>query len=84
MSAAVGLRIKRRGGEVSCSRIIFRVRFLVNEKGSDVRVFVDGHQTVSAKFLVLRVVLQGHVRLEEPIEQLFLLVLGAYAAQRSC
>jgi hypothetical protein len=56
----------------------------VNEKGSDVCAFVDGHQTVSAKFLVLRIVLEGHVRLEEPIQQLLLLVLGMYAAQSSC
>ena len=56
----------------------------MNEKGSDVCAFVDGRRTVSAKFLVLRIVLQRHVRLEKPIEQFFLLVLSAYAAQRSC
>jgi hypothetical protein len=63
---------------------MFRVRLLVNVKRPDVRVFVDGRRTVSAKFLILRIVLQRHVRLEEPIEQFFLLVLSAYAAQSSC
>ena len=56
----------------------------MNEKGANVCAFVDRRGTVSAKFLVLHIVLQGHVRLEEPIDQLFLLVLGVYAAQRSC
>src|SRR4029077_15829312 len=83
-SATVGLRIKLRSREISCSGIIFRARFLVNEKRSDVCAFVDGCRTVSTKFLVLRIILQRHVRLEKPIDQLFLLVLGAYAAQSSC
>ena len=72
-STAVSLRIKLRGGEVSCSREIFRARFLVNVKGSDICTFIDGRRTVSGKFLVLRIVLQRHVRLDKPIDQFFLL-----------
>jgi hypothetical protein len=59
------------------------VRFLVNVKRPDACTFVDGHRAVPGKFLVLRIVLQRHVRLEKPIEQFFLLVLSAYAAQSS-
>ena len=55
----------------------------MNEKGPDVCAFVDGHQTVPNKLLVLRIVLQGHVGLEKPIHQFFLLVLSSYAAQSS-
>jgi hypothetical protein len=40
----------------------------VNEKGSDICTFIDGRRTISAKFLVLRIVLQRHVRLEKPID----------------
>jgi hypothetical protein len=57
---------------------------VVNEKRSDVCAFVDGYRTISAKFLVLRIILQTHVRLEKPIEQFFLLVLSVYTAQASC
>ena len=60
------------------------MRFLMNEKRADVCAFIDGRRTVRNKFLVLRVVLQRHVRLEKPIDQLFFLVLGVYPAQSSC
>ena len=83
-SAAVGLRIKLGGGEVSCPRITFRARFLVNVKRSDACTFVDGHRTVPNKFLVLRIILQRHVRLEKAIEQFFLLVLSAGTTKSSC
>ena len=82
-SAAVGLGIKLRCREVSFSAKILRARFLMNEERPDVCAFIDGRRTVSSKFLVLRIVLQRHVRLEKPIEQFFLLVLSAYAAQSS-
>ena len=82
-SAAVGLRIKLRCGEIPCSRIIFRVRFLVNVKRPDACTFVDGHRAVPGKFLVLRIVLQRHVRLEKPIDQFFFLVLSAGATKSS-
>ena len=47
-------------------------------------MFVDRCRTVAAEFLVLRVILQRHIRLEKPIDQFFLLVLTVYAARRSC
>ena len=56
----------------------------MKEKRPDVCAFVDGHRTVSAKFLVLRIVLQRHIRLEKPIDQFLLLILSVYAAQSSC
>jgi hypothetical protein len=56
----------------------------VNVKRPDACTFVDGRRTVLDKFLVLRIVLQRHVRLEKPINQFFLLVLGAGATKSSC
>jgi hypothetical protein len=59
------------------------VRLLVEKEGSDICAFIHGCGAVPNKFLVLRVVLQRHVRLEKPIDQFFLLILGMYAAQTS-
>ena len=55
----------------------------MDKKSSNVCVFIHGRRTIPNKFLVLRVVLQRHVRLEKPIDQFFLLVLTPYAAQPS-
>jgi hypothetical protein len=60
------------------------MRLLVDKKSSNVCVLIHGRRTVANKFLVLRLVLQCHVRLEKPIDQFFFLVLSAYAAQSSC
>jgi len=60
------------------------MRFLVNKKASDVCVFIYGRRTVPTKLLVLRIVLQRHVRFEQPIDQFFLLVLCMYTAGSSC
>jgi hypothetical protein len=55
----------------------------VNEKRPNVCAFIDGHRTVSDKFLVLRIVLKGHVRLKESIDEFFLLVLSACGTENS-
>jgi hypothetical protein len=55
----------------------------VNEKRPDVCALIDGRRTVTGKFLVLRVVLQGHIWFEKPIDQFLLLVLGACGAENS-
>jgi hypothetical protein len=55
----------------------------VNVKRLDVCAFIHGRRTVSDKFLVLRIILQRHVRLEKPIDQFFLLVLSACRAENS-
>jgi hypothetical protein len=53
----------------------------MNEKRPHVCAFIGGNRTVPNKLLVLRIVLQGHVGFEKPIDQFFLLVLSSYAAQ---
>jgi hypothetical protein len=55
----------------------------VNEKRPNVCAFIDGHRTVSDKFLVLRIVLKGHVGLEKSIDEFFLLVLSACGTENS-
>jgi len=55
----------------------------MNEERPDVCTFIDGRRTVSDKFLVLRIILQRHVRLEKPIDQFFLLVLSACGTENS-
>ena len=80
----VRLRVKLGCREFSRSRKAFRAWFLVDIEGSDVCAFIDGHRTVPDKLLVLRIVLERHVRLEKPVDQFFLLILSVYAAQSSC
>jgi hypothetical protein len=83
-STVVGLGVKLGCRKVFCSRKAFGARFLVDKKSSNVCAFVDGRRTVPNKLLMLRIILQRHVRLKKTIDQFFLLVLGMYAAQTSC
>jgi hypothetical protein len=69
------------GGKVSGSRELFGSRFLVNVKRSHPGAFADRRRSVNDEFFVLGIILQGHIRLKEPIHELSFLVLGVKAGE---
>ena len=72
------LRIELPGRKLFCGREILLIRLLLDVKTSDVCSFVD-RRAVSDKFLVLRTVVQIHIRLEQAINKLLFLILRPHA-----
>jgi hypothetical protein len=75
-------RIELPRREFTRSRKLFRIGFFLDVKCADARLIVY-RCAVGCEFLLLIAVLQRHVRLEQAIHQLLLLVLGADAKSGS-
>ena len=75
-----GIELLRR--EATCSRKRFRIGFFLYVECVDARLFVY-RGAVSDEFLLLLATLQSHIRPEQAVNQLALLILTAEAGKRS-
>ena len=75
-----GIELLRR--EFTCAQKRFRLRFFLDVKSTDPRLFVYGC-AISDEFLLLLAALKGHVGPKQAIDELALLVLSAEAARSS-